>query len=86
MFDQMRRKLDNKSIQMILIWYNSIGGYKLFDPMNKQVVISRDVIIDDLEIWDWKENVKKDLVIILYDKPASETDKEVQQEEVIGQA
>ena len=62
--DQLRRKLDDKSNQMILIGYHSNGGYKMFDPVNKQVVISRDVIIDELKEWDWTENVKKDLVII----------------------
>ena len=57
--DQLRRKLDDKSSQMILIGYHSTGGYKLFDPVNKQVVIGRDVIIDVLREWDWTENVKK---------------------------
>ena len=47
--DQLRRKLDDKSNQMILIGYHSTGGYKLFDPVNKQVVVSRDVIIDELK-------------------------------------
>ena len=84
--DQLRRKLDDKSSQMILIGYHSTGGYKLFDPMNKQVVISRDVIIDELKEWDWTENVKKDSVRIFCDEPASEVEREVRQEEVRGEA
>ena len=47
--DQLRRKLDDKSSQMILVGYHSLGGYKLLDPVNKHIVISRDVIIDDLK-------------------------------------
>ena len=33
--DQLRRKLDDKSNQMILIGYHLTGGYKLLDPVNK---------------------------------------------------
>jgi hypothetical protein len=73
--DQLRRKLDDKSSQMIMIGYHSIGGYKLLDPVNKQVVISRDVIIDELKEWDWNKNINKDSVRILCDKPTSEADK-----------
>jgi hypothetical protein len=44
--DQLRRKLDDKLNQMILVLgYHSTEGYKLFDPVNKQMVISRDMII-----------------------------------------
>ena len=60
--DQLTRKLDDKSSQMILIGYHSTRGYKLFNPVNKQVVIIRDVIIDELKEWDWTANFKKDSV------------------------
>ena len=63
--DQLRRKLNDTSSQMILIGYHSTGGYKLFDLVNKKVVISRDVIIDELKEWDWTKNIKKDSVRIL---------------------
>ncbi|KAK2445998.1 myosin-16 [Trifolium repens] len=47
--DQLRRKLDDKSEQMVLVGYQSTGGYKLLDPITKQIVISRDVIVDELK-------------------------------------
>lgn len=72
MSDQLRRKLDDKSSLMILIGYHSTGGYKLFDPLNKQVVISRDVVIDELEEWDLDDNFKKDSVRILCDEPTND--------------
>ena len=50
--DQLRRKLDDKSSQMILVGYHSTGGYNLFDPVKKQIVINRDVIIDDVIRWE----------------------------------
>lgn len=45
--DQLRTKLHDKSSQMVMMGYNLIGEYKLFDPLNRQVVISRDMIVDD---------------------------------------
>jgi hypothetical protein len=34
---------------MVLIGYHSTGGYKLLDPITRQIVISRDVIVDELK-------------------------------------
>lgn len=81
-FDQLKWKLDDKSSQMILIEYHSTGGYKLFDPLNKQVLISRDVIIDGLKKSGWKDNVKKGYVGILCDEPINEADRGTRQEEI----
>ncbi|MCI38011.1 copia-type reverse transcriptase-like protein, partial [Trifolium medium] len=66
--DQLRRKLDDKSTMMILIGYHSTGGYKLYDPINKIIVISRDVVIDELKEWDWNTNEKKNSVSVMIDE------------------
>ena len=29
---------------MILVGYHLTGGYKFFDPVNKQIVVNKDVI------------------------------------------
>ena len=50
--NQLTRKLDDKLSEIILVGYHSTGGYKLFDPVNKQIVISRYVIIDELKEWN----------------------------------
>lgn len=34
---------------MILVGYHSTGGYKLFDVVNMRIVISRNVIIDEMK-------------------------------------
>jgi predicted nucleotidyltransferase len=47
--DQLRRKLDDKSEVMILVGYHNTGGYKLFDPVKRNIVISRDVLIDEVK-------------------------------------
>lgn len=50
--DQLRSKMDDKGEQMILLGYHSIGGYKLFNPKTKQVVVSRDMFVDELKCWN----------------------------------
>ncbi|KAJ4717094.1 Retrovirus-related Pol polyprotein from transposon TNT 1-94 [Melia azedarach] len=46
--DERRTKLDDKSDSFIFIDYNSSSkGYKSYNPNNKKIVISRDVIFDE---------------------------------------
>ncbi|GAU51495.1 hypothetical protein TSUD_413780, partial [Trifolium subterraneum] len=48
--DQLRRKLDDKATTMILVGYHSTGGYRLYDPVNKNVVKnSTSVMLEELE-------------------------------------
>ena len=43
---EKRTKLDKKSLTMILIGYcENVKGYRLWDPIDKKVVTSRDVLI-----------------------------------------
>lgn len=78
--NQVRKKLYDKSSLMILIGYHLIGGCKLYDLTSKKVVINRNVIIDELEEWDWNDNVKNDLVLILCDESTSESDSGIRPE------
>ena len=57
----------------------------MFDPMNKHIVISRNMIIDELKEWDWNENAKIDSVGILLEELETQVKKEVRREEVIDQ-
>jgi hypothetical protein len=35
-------------------------AYKLFDPLNKKIIISRDVVFDENKSWDWvNQSVRK---------------------------
>lgn len=43
------KHVDGKRDQMILVGYHSIGGFKLYDVVNKRIVI--DVTFDDLRDW-----------------------------------
>lgn len=83
--DQLKEKLDDKSSQMNLKGYHSIGVYKLFDLVNKKVVINMGVIICELKEWGSTENFKKESVKIFYEEPTSEFEREVRQEGFRGQ-
>ena len=43
--DEKRKKLDDKSIEMIMVGYHPTGAYKLYDPIEKKVTYSRDVFL-----------------------------------------
>ncbi|MCH85090.1 copia-type polyprotein, partial [Trifolium medium] len=56
----------------VLVGYHSTGGYRLYDPINKSIVISRDVVVDEMKEWDWNNNKRKDSVSIMFDEIQSE--------------
>lgn len=57
--DQLRRKLDDKAEQLILVGYHSTGGYKLLNPKTMQIMVSRDVVVDEVKEWNWDEAEKR---------------------------
>ncbi|KAK2438598.1 putative mitochondrial protein [Trifolium repens] len=56
--DAKRGKLDDRSETMIFIGYHSTGAYKLYNPRNNKVTMSRDVKVVESEFWDW-DNAKE---------------------------
>lgn len=54
--DQKRIKLDDKGEKCIFLGVsNQSKAYKLYNPITKKIVISRDVIFDEDAIWSWKD-------------------------------
>ena len=47
-----RSKLDDRAVKTIFIGYKN-GGYKLYNPMTKKVILSRDVTFAEHEAWKW---------------------------------
>ena len=45
--DARRTKLDGKSEPMILVGYHKTGAYRIFNPVNEKIVLSRDIVIDE---------------------------------------
>ena len=54
-----RSKLDDKAVKTIFIGYKN-GGYKLYNPMTKKVIISRDVTFAEDEEWKWNATTEMD--------------------------
>jgi hypothetical protein len=52
--DEKRTKLEDKSQKCILLGYGENSyGYKLFNPVTKKVIMSRDVRFDEEQEWNW---------------------------------
>ena len=52
--DQKRIKLDNKSIQCVLLGVSDESkAYRLFDPTSKKIIVSRDVVFEENKGWNW---------------------------------
>lgn len=45
--DAIRKKLDDKSVTMILVGYYKTGAYRLFSPISEKIISSIDIIIDE---------------------------------------
>ncbi|KAG7536804.1 Ribonuclease H-like superfamily [Arabidopsis suecica] len=55
--DVKRTKLDDKSVKCVLLGYSSESkAFKMYDPMEKRIHISRDVIFEEEKKWAWKKN------------------------------
>ncbi|GKA63760.1 retrovirus-related pol polyprotein from transposon TNT 1-94 [Tanacetum coccineum] len=51
---QRRSKLDDRSKKNVFVGYDKQSkGYKLYNPVTRKVVVSRDVDFDEEGSWDW---------------------------------
>ena len=63
---ERRTKLDNRTISCVLLGVSEESkGYRLFDPVAKRVVVSRDVIFEEEKQWDWDVSYEKQIVVDL---------------------
>jgi len=58
--DQTRRKLDDKSQKCVLLGVSDESkAYKLFNPITKKVIVSRDVVFEEEKSWNWSDDSEK---------------------------
>jgi hypothetical protein len=51
--DSQRRKLDDKSKKCVLLGVSEESkAYKLYDPITKKIIISRDVVFEESKGWE----------------------------------
>ncbi|KAB2616999.1 hypothetical protein D8674_012868 [Pyrus ussuriensis x Pyrus communis] len=64
--DVKRGKLDDKSFPCVLLGVSEESkGYRLFDPIAKKIVVSRDVIFEEEKQWDWDVSYEGQIMLDL---------------------
>ncbi|XP_027912899.1 uncharacterized protein LOC114172930, partial [Vigna unguiculata] len=54
--DKKRSKLDDKSVKCVLLGVSEeFKAYRLYDPLNKKIYVSRDVKFQEDAAWEWDE-------------------------------
>ncbi|CAJ2635927.1 unnamed protein product [Trifolium pratense] len=57
--DSQRKKLDDKSKKCVLLGVSEESkAYKLYDPIENKIIISRDVIFEESKSWNWSKPKK----------------------------
>lgn len=73
--DSKRIKLDDKSMKCILLGVSEESkAYRLFNPVSKKIVISRDVIFEEDKAWDWSANPQETIMADLEWEKIEEAD------------
>ena len=55
--DARRTRLDDKSEKCIFVGYGDRRmGYKLYNPIMKKVIMSKDVIFEEDKSWQWNDD------------------------------
>ncbi|GJR27088.1 retrovirus-related pol polyprotein from transposon TNT 1-94 [Tanacetum coccineum] len=79
---QRRSKLDDRSKKHVFVGYKKQSkGYKLYNPVTRNVVVTRDMEFEEEGSWDWsiEENEKHDFLPVIDEEKTGESGDEVQQ-------
>ena len=64
-----RTKLDEKGEKCIFVGYgDQTMGYKLYNPPTKKNIISRDVVFEEDQMWNWEDPQDKGKSIVVEGK------------------
>jgi len=54
-----RKKLDDRGEKCIFLRYSEESkAYKIYNPLTKKLVVSRDIIFDEERVWSWSDEEK----------------------------
>jgi transposase InsO family protein len=57
--ESKRKKLDDRGEKCIFLGYSEESkAYKLYNPLTKKLVVSRNVIFDEESVWNWNDEDK----------------------------
>ena len=55
-----KQKLDDKSFKCVLLNLNEESkAYRLYDPVSKKVIISRNIVFEEDEKWNWGKIIEE---------------------------
>ena len=75
--DNTRVKLDAKSFKCILLGVSEESkAYKLFDPLSDKIIVSRDVVFEEDQQWNWDDGHKQAILAELEWDTEEETEVE----------
>ncbi|KAI5348929.1 hypothetical protein L3X38_001816 [Prunus dulcis] len=64
--NEKRKKLDDKGEKYVFLSVSDHSkAYRLFNPITKKIIISRDVIFDEENMWNWIEKASKQQLILV---------------------
>lgn len=81
--DEKRKKLDDKSSRCVFLGFSEESkANRMYDPKSKKIVISRDVIFEEGEKWDWG-SISKEAVVtnFKWENEENEIEKDVEVDE-----
>ncbi|GKU96667.1 hypothetical protein SLEP1_g9878 [Rubroshorea leprosula] len=62
---QKRTKFEENSVKCIFLGYSDeTKGYRFYNPITKKLLISRDVIFDENNSWNWNEKKSPGFVLV----------------------
>ncbi|KAG9444893.1 hypothetical protein H6P81_016233 [Aristolochia fimbriata] len=69
---EVRKKLDDKYVKCVFIGYhNQIKGYKLYNPLTRKTLASREVIFKEEEEWSWTQEGHQEKVVFPFPDESS---------------
>ena len=77
---EKRNKLDDKGEKCVFLGVSEASkAYKLFNPLTKKIVTSRDVIFDEESTWNWNG---QQLTQVIFDNDAEEERQQLLQQQI----
>jgi hypothetical protein len=76
--DGRRRNPDDNSEPMILVRYHKNGVYRLFNPINQKIMMTRDIVIDENSTGGWNSGDPIQKPLIIYDFDEANNDVKVE--------
>lgn len=55
--DEKRGKFDDKSFICVMFgFFDELKGYRLYNSIIKKIMVSKDVVFEEIKGWNWEED------------------------------